>query len=113
MLLTKLSIQLKMTKNEFKDKLFSYSQSLGYIITDQAVEFKPFGPSLFYFSPFDGSFHYTPIPPKGKFTTLRRIKIDYNEGTLEIYKHIAKKWCMINKEYKIEQKLEKIGKDFE
>ena len=102
-----------MTKKEFKEKLFSYCQSLGYIITEQAVEFEPFGPSLFYFSPFDDSFHYTPIPPKGKVTTLRRIKIDYNEGTLEIYKHIAKKWCMITKEYKIEQKLEKIGKDFE
>ena len=102
-----------MNKNEFKDKLFSYCQSLGYNITEQAVEFEPFGPSLFYFSPFDSSFHYTPIPPKGKVTTLRRIKIDYNERTLEIYKHIAKKWCMINKEYKIEQKLEKIEKDFE
>lgn len=102
-----------MNRKEFKDKLFSYCQSFGYIITEHAVEFEPFGPSLFYFSPFDDSFHYTPIPPKGKVTTLRRIKIDYNEGTLEIYKHIAKKWCMINKEYKIEQKLEKIGSDFE
>lgn len=51
---------------------------------DELVEFEPFGPSLFYFSKFDGSFHYTPIPPKGKFTTLRRMKIDYNEGTLDI-----------------------------
>lgn len=102
-----------MTKKEFKDKLFSYCQSLGYNITEHAVEFEPFGPSLFYFSTFDGSFHYTPIPPKGKVTTLKEIKTDYNEGTLEIYKHIAKKWCMINKEYKIEQKLEKIEKDFE
>lgn len=101
-----------MTKTEFKTALFSYCQALGYIITGHAVEFKSFGPALFYFSPFDGSFSFTPIPPKGKVTTLRRIKIDYNEGTLEIYKHIAKKWCMINKEYEIEQKLEKIKKDF-
>lgn len=102
-----------MTKKEFKDKLFSYCKALGYNITEQAVEFEPFGCSLFYFSQFDGSFHYTPIPTKGKMTTLRRIKIDYNEGTLEIYKHIAKKWCMINKEYKVKQKLDEIGKDFE
>ena len=102
-----------MTKKEFKDKLFSYCQTLGYNITEHSVEFEPFGPSLFYFSQFDSSFHYTPIPPKGNVTTLRRIKIDYNEGTLEIYKHIAKKWCMINKEYKVKQKLEEIGTDFE
>lgn len=102
-----------MTRKEFKTALFSYCESLGYPITEHAVEFVPLGPSLFYFSQFDGSFHYTPIPPKGKFTTLRKIKIDYNEGTLEIYKHIAKKWCMINKEYKVKQKLDEIGKDFE
>lgn len=102
-----------MTRKEFKTALFSYCQLLGYTITEHAVEFEPLGPCLFYFSPFDGSFHYTPIPPKGKVTTLRRIKIDYNEGTFEIYKHLAKKWCMINKEYKVKQKLEEIGKDFE
>ena len=102
-----------MTRKEFKTSLFSYCKLLGYNITEQAVEFEPFGVSLFYFSKIDGSFHYTPIPTKGKFTTLRKIKIDYNEGTLEIYKHIAKKWCMIHKEYKIKQKLEEIGKDFE
>lgn len=102
-----------MTRKEFKTALFSYCQSLGYTITEHSVEFEPFGPSLFYFSKYDGTFHYTPIPTKGKVTTLRGIKIHYNEGTLEIYKHIAKKWCMITKEYKIEQKLEKIGKDFE
>lgn len=101
-----------MTKKEFKTQLFSYCKSLGYIITEQAVEFKAFGPSLFYFSTIDGSFHYTPIPTKGKVTTLRKIKIDYNERTLEIYKHIAKKWCMIHKEYKMKQKLEEIEKDF-
>lgn len=102
-----------MTRKEFKTELFSYCELLGYTITEQAVEFVPFGVSLFYFSQFDGSFHYTPIPKKGKVTTLRGIKIDYNEGTLEIYKHIAKKWCMINKEYKVKQKLEEIEKDFE
>lgn len=104
-----------MTRKEFKEKLFSYCQLLGYNITEHSVEFEPFGPSLFYFSQFDGSFHYTPIPipPKGKVTTLRRIKIDYNEGTLELYKLIAEIWCMISKEYKVKQKLEEIGKDFE
>lgn len=101
-----------MNKKEFKEKLFSYCKSLGYIITKHSVEFKSFG-TLFYFSPYDGTFHYTPIPPKGEATSIRRIKINYNEVTLEIYKLIAKKWSMINKEYKIEQKLEKIGKDFE
>lgn len=101
-----------MTKTEFKTALFSYCQSLGYIINKDAVEFKSFG-TLFYFSPYDGSFHYTPIPPKGQETTLRRIKIDYNEVTLDIYKHIAKKWRKIIIECKMEQKLEKIKKDFE
>lgn len=101
-----------MTKKEFKTALFSYCQLLGYVITEHAVEFQSFGPALFYFSPFDGSFHYTPIPPKGKVTTLRNIKIDYNEETLEIYKHIAKKWCMISKEYKMKKKLEDLQRDF-
>lgn len=101
-----------MNRKEFKEKLFSYCQLLGYIITEHCVQFKSFG-TLFYFSPIDDSFHYTPIPPKGKATTLRRIKINYNEGTLDIYKDIAKKWCIIHKEYKVKQKLEEIGKDFE
>ena len=101
-----------MTRKEFKEKLFSYCESFGYTITEHSVEFEPYGVSLFYFSKIDGSFHYTPIPTKGKFTTLIGIKIDYNEETLEIYKHIAKKWCMINKEYKMKQKLKEIGKDF-
>ena len=86
---------------------------MGYNITEHSVEFEPFGPSLFYFSQFDSSFHYTPIPPKGKATTLRRIIINYNEGTLELYKHIARKWKKIEIECKIEHKLEEIKKDFE
>lgn len=100
-----------MTKKEFKTALFSYCQALGYIITKHAVQFKSFG-TLFYFSPYDNTFHYTPIVPKGKATTLRRIKIDYNEGTLKIYKHIAKEWRKIVIVCKIEQKLEEIKKDF-
>lgn len=101
-----------MNRKEFKEKLFSYCKLLGYIITEHCVQFKSFG-TLFYFSPIDDSFHYTPILPKGKATTLRRIKIDYNEGTLEIYKHIARKWKKIEIECKIEHKLEEIKKDFE
>lgn len=98
-----------MTKNEFKTELFSYCKSLGYIITEHAVEFKSFG-TLFYFSPYDGTFNYTPVK---KATTLRKIKLQYNEGTLEIYKHIARKWKKIESEYKIKQKLEEMSKDFE
>lgn len=106
-----------MTRKEFKEKLFSYCEMLGYIISESTVDFKPFN-CLFYMPCIqnfdDNTIHYTPIPSKGQnVTTMRKIKIDYNDSTLEIYKHIAKKWCMINKEYKIEQKLEKIGSDFE
>lgn len=101
-----------MTKTEFKTSLFSYCQSLGYTITEHSVEFKSFG-TLFYFSPYDNTFNYTPIPKNGKATTLRKIKLQYNEGTLEIYKHIAKKWCMICKEQKIKKNLDSINQDFE
>lgn len=101
-----------MTRKEFKEKLLSYCKLLGFIITEHCVEFKPFG-TLFYFSPYDDTFHYTPIPTKGKAATLRRIKINYNEGTLEIYKHIAKKWHMLYKKYEIKKKVDGINKDFE
>jgi hypothetical protein len=101
-----------MNRKEFKTALFSYCELLGYNITEYSVEFEPFGPSLFYFSKFDGSFNYTPISPKGKFTTLRRMKIDYNEETLEIYKCIARKWYIIFKEYKIKKKIDSINQDF-
>lgn len=101
-----------MTRKEFKEKLLSYCKLLGFIITEHCVEFKPFG-TLFYFSPYDDTFHYTPIPTKGKAATLRRIKINYNEGTLEIYKHIAKKWRKFEIASKVKQKFEKMEKDFE
>lgn len=104
-----------MTKKEFKEKLFSYCQSLGYIITEHAVDFKLYGQSfgtLFYFSPYDGTFHYTPIPPNGEATSIRRIKINYNEEALKICKYIAKEWYMIYKERKIKEKVEEINKDF-
>lgn len=101
-----------MTRKEFKEKLFSYCQLLGFIITKHSVEFKPFG-TLFLFSPYDDTFNYTPIPPKGKAPALRKIKINYNEGTLEIYKLIAKKWHMLYKEYEIKKKVDGINKDFE
>lgn len=105
-----------MTRKEFKEKLFSYCQSLGYIITEHAVDFKWNGKSfvtLFYFSPYDDTFHYTPVPPNGVATTLSRIKINYNEQALEICKYIAKEWYMIYKEEKIKEKVERINKYFE
>lgn len=106
-----------MTRKEFKEKLFSYCKELGYIINESTVDFEPFN-CLFYMPCIqnfdDKTFHYTPIPSKGQnATTMRKIKINYNEGTLDIYKDIAKKWCIIHKEYKVKQKLEEIGKDFE
>lgn len=100
-----------MTRKEFKTALFSYCKLLGYEITKHSVEFKSF--TIFLFSPYDNTFNYIPIPQKREMTSLRRIKINYNEETLDIYKHIARKWCMIHKEYKMKQKLEEIGKDFE
>lgn len=100
-----------MTRKEFKTQLFSYCQSLGYIITKHSVEFKSF--TIFYFSPYDNKFNYIPIPQKREMTSLKRIKIDYNEGTLEIYKHIARKWCIIFKEYEIKKKIDSINQDFE
>lgn len=42
-----------------------------------------------------------------------KIKIQYNDRTLEMYKHLAKKWIKIKIESKVKQKLEEIEKDFE
>lgn len=106
-----------MNRKEFKDKLFSYCKELGYIIGESTVDFKPFN-CLFYMPCItnfdDNTFHYTPIPPKGQnVTTMRKIKIQYNDRTLEMYKHLAKKWRKNEIESKVKQKLEKIEKDFE
>lgn len=102
-----------MTKKEFKTALFSYCQSLGYIITKHSVEFKLFG-TLFYFSPYDGSFNYAPIPipTNEEEATLSRIRTNYTEEALELCKHIAKDRCMIYKGLKIKEKLKEINKDF-
>lgn len=100
-----------MNRKEFKEKLFSYCKLLGYEITKHSVEFKSF--TIFLFSLYDNTFHYIPIPPKREVTSLKRIKINYNEETLELYKHIARKWKKIEIECKIEHKLEEIKKDFE
>jgi hypothetical protein len=100
-----------MNRKEFKEKLFSYCKLLGYEITKYSVEFKSF--TIFLFSPYDNTFHYIPIPPKREVTSLKRIKINYNEETLEIYKHIARKWYIIFKEYEIKKKIDSINQDFE
>jgi len=104
----------KMTRKEFKEKLFSYCEALGYKISESTVEFKNLG-CIFYISKWDdNTISYVPIPSNSqKVTTMRLIKIQYNDSTLEIYKHIAKKWYMIYKEQQKKQKLEKIKKDFE
>ena len=106
-----------MNRNEFKEKLFSYCKELGYIIGENTVEFKPFN-CLFYMICIqnfdDNTFHYTPVPPKGKnFTTMRKIKIQYNDSTLEMFKNHAKKWRKFEIESKVKQKIENIEKDFE
>lgn len=101
-----------MNRKEFKTVLFSYCKAIGFVVKNDTVEFKSFG-TIFYIPELDdNTISYIPIPPKGRATTLRRIKIDYNEGTLELYKHIARKWKKIEIECKIEHKLEEIKKDF-
>lgn len=102
-----------MTRKEFKNELFSYCKALDFVVKMDTVEFKYFG-ILFYIPELDdNTISYTPIPPKRGATSLRRIIINYNEKTLEIYKHIARKWKKIEIECKIEKKLEEIKKDFE
>ncbi len=44
---------------------------------------------------------------------MRKIKIQYNDSTLEMFKNLAKKWRKIEIESKVKQKLENIEKDFE
>ena len=102
-----------MNRKEFKEKLFSYCKLLGYEITKHSVEFKSFG-TLFYFSPYDNTLNYAPIPipTNGEEATLCRIRTKYTEEALDMCKHIAKDRCMIYKGLKIKDKLKEINKDF-
>lgn len=104
-----------MTRKEFKTALFSYCESLGFIIGENTVRLNDFN-CIFYMLCIpnfdDNTLHYTPLP-KEHVTTMRKIKIQYNNSTLDLYKHIAKKWRKFEIASKGKQKLEKIEKDFE
>ena len=103
-----------MTRIEFKTALFSYCEKLCFVVYKDTVELKGFG-TIFYIPECDddkNTISYTPIPIIGNATILRKVITNYDEETLEIYKHIAKQWRKFDIKSKIKQKINNINSIF-